>query len=174
MSLPENDSKWSAQAAVDQLLTIFTSAAEFAPPRADVENFLAKLRLDAMREILEVEKRGRVNVDHWLKLEHIRLGFLDKSALDIEHRLRAAGRDWFALKECPSGQWFLNPYQQDKYNYGRFTLEDLEAWIEDKGPIVKSAARLEEERKERAKYDRWGSLNSTSAKKNTKSEKGTK
>jgi hypothetical protein len=50
----------------------------------------------------------------------------------------------------------LNPYQQDKYNYGRFTLEDLEAWIEDKGPIVKSAAQLEEEKKERAKYNRWG------------------
>lgn len=34
--------------------------------------------------------------------------------------------------------FYLNPHNQPKYNYGWFTVEELEQWIEDKGPIVKT------------------------------------
>ncbi len=36
--------------------------------------------------------------------------------------------------------FFLNPAQQDKNNYGWFTVEELEQWLEGKGPIPKSAS----------------------------------
>jgi len=32
--------------------------------------------------------------------------------------------------------YWLNPYEQQKYNYGWYTVEDLKLWAEDKGPIV--------------------------------------
>jgi hypothetical protein len=34
--------------------------------------------------------------------------------------------------------YWLNPQQQDKINYGWFTVEQLEEWIEGKGPIPKA------------------------------------
>jgi hypothetical protein len=33
--------------------------------------------------------------------------------------------------------YWLNPRKQDKVNYGWFTVEQLEQWIEGKGPIPK-------------------------------------
>lgn len=37
--------------------------------------------------------------------------------------------------------FFLNPREQKEYNAGWFTVEDLEAWMEGKGPIVKEGVR---------------------------------
>lgn len=37
--------------------------------------------------------------------------------------------------------YWLNPKTQDKINYGWFTVEELEQWIEGKGPVVKEAFR---------------------------------
>jgi hypothetical protein len=34
--------------------------------------------------------------------------------------------------------FFLNPAQQDRYNFGWFTVEELEAWLKNTGPVVKS------------------------------------
>lgn len=56
---------------------------------------------------------------------------------------------WFALSprwrrdhdESPSAHpvmFFLNPMAQDKNNYGWFTVEELEQWMEGKGPIPKN------------------------------------
>lgn len=89
------------------------------------------------------EKARVARVSHerdWLLSEQIRFGRLDKGALTIKKRIEAAGLYWYALSDAPEadGRYFLNPGEQDKYNYGRFTLEDLEAWIDGKGPIVKS------------------------------------
>ncbi len=34
--------------------------------------------------------------------------------------------------------FWLNPYNQDIHNFGWFTVEELEQWLEDEGPILKS------------------------------------
>ena len=34
-------------------------------------------------------------------------------------------------------EFFLNPIEQSKYNFGWFTVEELDAWLEEKGPIIK-------------------------------------
>lgn len=64
----------------------------------------------------------------------------------IRERLEAAGRRYFALSprwtDETKGefQFWLNPQEQDRNNFGWFKLADLEAWIADKGPIPKSRA----------------------------------
>lgn len=69
----------------------------------------------------------------------------------LEDRLRAAGKSWFALSPCwnnfrnKDGElrttkypfiFWLNPWDQKKYKWGYVTFEDLEQWIENKGPIM--------------------------------------
>lgn len=36
--------------------------------------------------------------------------------------------------------FFLNPFAQERYNHGWFTVEDLEQWIAGTGPVLKVAA----------------------------------
>lgn len=64
----------------------------------------------------------------------------------IAKRLKDAGLRYFALsprwKTDPKGSkypvvFWLNPMEQDRNNFGAFTVEDLDAWIEGKGPIPK-------------------------------------
>ena len=68
----------------------------------------------------------------------------------IAKKLEKAGLGYYALApqwtdffKKPSFQskypviFFLNPKQQDKYNSGWFTVEDLLQWIKGTGPIVK-------------------------------------
>lgn len=80
--------------------------------------------------------RGDRDAQAWIRVQEVRLGFAPKETLTIQDRLRAAGRDWFALRPVEGGKWLLNPCEQDKYAFGCFTLADLEAWVDDKGPIV--------------------------------------
>lgn len=77
-------------------------------------------------------------------------------ATGIEQRLRDAGRRSYALspkwateiKSTKNGEvktkypviFWLNPMEQDKYNFGWWTVEDLEEWIEGKGKIMKEKA----------------------------------
>jgi hypothetical protein len=60
-------------------------------------------------------------------------------ATRIEELLLKAGKKFLSLRprRQPDGglQFWLNPYDQDKTNFGWFTLDDLKAWAEDKGPI---------------------------------------
>lgn len=64
----------------------------------------------------------------------------------IRQRLDDAGRRYFALSpkwiDEAKGQFhfWLNPREQDRNNFGWFTVEDLDAWIAGKGPIPKRAA----------------------------------
>lgn len=64
----------------------------------------------------------------------------------IKEKLKAARKIWFSLDTIknfppdhkkPGLRVWLNPFDQKKYNYGWFTLEELEAWANDQGPIVK-------------------------------------
>lgn len=59
----------------------------------------------------------------------------------IEDKLNAADKRYFALKPHRDAngslKFWLNPVEQNKYNFGWFNLEDLEAWAQGKGPIIK-------------------------------------
>lgn len=58
----------------------------------------------------------------------------------IEKKLKKAGKFYYALspqlQEDGTLLFWLNPPSGTGANYGWFTLEDLELWIKDKGPIV--------------------------------------
>lgn len=59
----------------------------------------------------------------------------------IEEKLKKAGKKYYALspKREDNGEivFFLNPEEQDIYNYGWFTVKDLEDWAENKGKVIK-------------------------------------
>lgn len=72
-------------------------------------------------------------------------------ATGIEKKLEAAGKRWFALRPgCllvsrRDGElvqtkydvmFWLNPMDQHINNYGWFTVEELEQWAENRGPVV--------------------------------------
>lgn len=81
-------------------------------------------------------------------------------ATGIVERLKKAGRGYYALKPDwvsrftslvgregnPADQtrhkviFFLNPMDQRNFNYGWFTVEELDAWIEGRGPVLKEKA----------------------------------
>ena len=67
----------------------------------------------------------------------------------IAKKLKKAGLGWYALKPAwrdffkdPVYRskykviFFLNPEEQDKYNSGWFTVEELLQWIKGKGPVM--------------------------------------
>ena len=64
----------------------------------------------------------------------------------VKDELRAAGKQWCALSRYhhpeddsgPAIVW-LNPHNQQQYNAGWFTVEELRLWAVDKGPVVKTA-----------------------------------
>lgn len=60
----------------------------------------------------------------------------------IEEKLKKANKKYFSLSpkwnEDGTIIYWLNPYDQRKYNMGWYTLDDLLLWIKDKGPIVKN------------------------------------
>lgn len=72
----------------------------------------------------------------------VRQSILDKSG--VIGRLRDAGHRWFSLGDTT--YWadeaktkikvWLNPMEQHAHNYGAFTLEELELWVANKGPVM--------------------------------------
>lgn len=62
----------------------------------------------------------------------------------IHKILAKSGKKYFAL----SPRWaddqkkevvfWLNPYDQDKYNSGWFSVQDLKDWAKDKGKVMKA------------------------------------
>lgn len=75
----------------------------------------------------------------------------DAKKTGIENRLRKAGKGWHALspgrllKSTKRGEvkskynvmFWLNPMDQQQNNYGWFTVEQLDQWAKDEGPIIK-------------------------------------
>lgn len=61
----------------------------------------------------------------------------------ITFRLRQAHRDWFALSPHRANdgglEFWVNPIEQDRYNWGWFKMQDLEDWVKGRGKIVKTA-----------------------------------
>lgn len=64
-------------------------------------------------------------------------------ATGIEEELKAAGKRYYALspawKDSSETEltFYLNPSEQQKYNYGWYNLEQLRQWARDEGPILK-------------------------------------
>lgn len=67
---------------------------------------------------------------------------------NLEWKIHETGKSWFALapRWTPENKqsqtkypvmYLLNPVQQDKYEWGIYTVEELEQWVEDKGPVMK-------------------------------------
>ena len=60
----------------------------------------------------------------------------------IEQELRKAGKRWFSIgsrviqDEDGTLRTWLNPMDQNKYNCGWFTFDDLRAWARDEGPVI--------------------------------------
>jgi hypothetical protein len=61
------------------------------------------------------------------------------TATGIEKLLADAGKRYYALsprrRDDGSLWYWLNPMEQQQHNYGWFTLEDLQAWARNEGPI---------------------------------------
>lgn len=87
-------------------------------------------------------------------------------ATGIEKLLKKAGKEWFALdprwasgfktvidpnnRDSKTGKevktthevvYWLNPREQWRYNSGYFTVEELELWAKNEGPVLKKGAR---------------------------------
>lgn len=98
---------------------------------------------------LVIASRVSAEVEETVKaqdLAHQRLQLAAK-ATGVYEMLEKAGLRWFALSpswdhygEEDAVIFFLNPNQQDKYDSGWFTVEDLRAWAEGKGPVIKDKA----------------------------------
>lgn len=67
-------------------------------------------------------------------------------ATGINDRLRVAGKTFYALRPSWNENgaktnykvvFWLNPCEQDRNNYGWFTVEQLDEWIKGRGPIPK-------------------------------------
>lgn len=69
------------------------------------------------------------------------------AATGIRERLAKADKRYFALSprwaagDAGKITFWLNPMEQDRHNYGWFTLEDLDAWIAGSGPIPMTNAQ---------------------------------
>ena len=64
----------------------------------------------------------------------------------IEAAIAKAGKGFYALSprfwqdgEKKVLKCFLNPREQSKYNSGWFTIEELQDWLLEKGPVIKKA-----------------------------------
>lgn len=94
---------------------------------------------------IAIASRFPKDIDEILKVadEDHRQLLLVVEATGIEKRLKAAGKRYFALsprwkdETKKEVEFWLNPHEQDKDNYGWFTVRDLDLWIEGKGKIPK-------------------------------------
>jgi hypothetical protein len=68
------------------------------------------------------------------------------TAAGIHEKLKAAGKTFYALSPRWKGEetesahpviYWLNPREQQDNNFGWYTVEDLEAWANNEGPIPK-------------------------------------
>jgi len=101
---------------------------------------------------------------HGLIMESERIGIVQR--IDELNRLYQEGKKW-SIMDAPFGyyalspKWFeggthnkrksqykvmywLNPMNQNRVNYGYFTVEELEQWLQGKGPIPMTEKQLKE------------------------------
>jgi hypothetical protein len=90
---------------------------------------LEQLRDACNRRLLEMRRTQGLSLNELLRL-------LD----DVKVTLRDQGKEWHSLERW---QWmdgeirfWLNPHEQDIYRTGWFSIDDLIAWSQERGPIV--------------------------------------
>lgn len=65
----------------------------------------------------------------------------------IADRLKKAGKVWFALSPAWADdaktqvRFWLNPYRQDLYESNWYSVEDLDLWAKDQGPVLKKVSK---------------------------------
>lgn len=100
--------------------------------------------------ILILDKIPQETLDYWEKYDKEEYSYSKEiSSIGIVQKLKDANKRWFALSpgskkvvkddgtEEKVLAFFLNPYNQSKYNHGWFTVEELEQWINEEGPIIR-------------------------------------
>lgn len=95
--------------------------------------------------LIDVDRTPQALIDRLAARDEDWLDLQEAAAeTGIESRLIRAGRGFYALKpgwarEDEGGQvvFWLNPHEQDRFNYGWFSVEALDAWIAGEGPIIK-------------------------------------
>ncbi len=61
----------------------------------------------------------------------------------LKKELRDSGKEWFSLESWRYQQengkllFWLNPFEQDIYGAGWYSLDELSQWLNDKGPVIK-------------------------------------
>lgn len=93
-------------------------------------------------------------IQNWKRFYENRQALIKESiATGIEEKLKIAKKRFFALSprwtkefkaKSPSKYkviYWLNPMEQDIYEAGWFTVEELEQWIENTGPVLKKDER---------------------------------
>lgn len=110
-----------------------------APPVPGFSNGSLNLMILSKSPKEGLDELKNTNKEHW-KLKR------DAKKTGIEKKLEKAGKRWFALSPSRNEQkekskydirFWLNPMEQNKYNSGWFTVEELEQWANDKGPAMK-------------------------------------
>lgn len=108
----------------------------------------AGLVLAIISKVDETQKKTMADADE----EALKLKLADE-ATGIKQQLSEARKGFYALspawsesiKRTKDGEiktaypviYFLNPYEQNQYNSGWYTVEQLQAWTRGEGPIVK-------------------------------------
>src|SRR5689334_9240133 len=90
---------------------------------------LERLRDQVNRRLLQMRRTEGLRLPELLQLfEEVKLALQDQ------------GKEWHSLERW---QWmdggikfWLNPNEQDLYNSGWFTIDDLIAWSHDTGPVM--------------------------------------
>jgi hypothetical protein len=127
-------------------------------PQVGVFHMGGGLILCIVSKVPEKDVKAMLEAD----LDHKRLLEAAKQT-GIEDDLKAAGKKWIALsprwsKEIRStvnGEvktkypviYWLNPYHQDQHNHGWWTVEVLQQWAKNEGPVMMT----EKQRKERGR-----------------------
>ena len=108
---------------------------------------LERLRDEVNRRLLQMRRTEGLRLPELLQLfEEVKLALQDQ------------GKEWHSLERW---QWmeggikfWLNPNEQDLYNSGWFSIDDLIAWSHDTGPVM--IEELEEE--DRLPLDQTGGV----------------
>ncbi len=103
--------------------------------------------------ILMIVSRVSQEVKDAIMEDHIAYNKLMQAVADtgIEELLKQHNKRWYALMPhwCDDTfetivetkynvVFFLNPWERHKYNYGWFTVEELQAWTREEGPVCKN------------------------------------
>jgi len=74
----------------------------------------------------------------------------EAESLGIEEALIKAKKEYHALRPAWKDDkktvvhFWLNPYDQQKYNHGWYSVEELKDWINEKGPIIKTLEAIKD------------------------------